>query len=98
MEKQTKSKGKKAEALTWKNCLFVGMEWEKCDVNGNPIYNALFLAQGETLQKFRLWGYSTIRNILYEMKPLTPCTLTFHRYRNYKWLGVIQTEGAKNDN
>lgn len=98
MEKQTKSKGKRAESATWKSCLFVGMEWEKCDVNGNPIYNALFLAHGETLQKFRLWGYSITRNILDEMKPLTPCTLTFHWYRNYKWLGVIQTEGGKNDN
>lgn len=98
MEKQTKSKGKQSETLTWENCLFVGMEWEKCDINGNPIYNALFLAHGETLQKFRLWGYSTARNTLDEMKPLTPCTLKHHWYRNWKWLETVEIEGGKNDN
>lgn len=97
MEKQTKSKGKRAEDTTWENCLFVGLEWEKCDRNGNGIFNAIFLANGETMQRFRMWGYSTLRNILECVKPLTPCTLTFHWYRNYKWLGVIQTEGGKND-
>lgn len=97
MEKQTKPKGKRAETLTWKNCLFVGMEWEKCDVNGNGIYNALFLAHGETLQKFRLWGYSEARNALERMKPLTPCTLKHHWYRNRKWLETVTIEGVKND-
>lgn len=97
MEKQTKSKGKRAETLTWGNCLFVGMEWEKCDVNGNGIYNAIFLAHGDTMQKFRLWGYSTARNALEYMKPLTPCTLKHHWYRNWKWLEAVEIEGGKNE-
>ena len=98
MEKQTKAKGKRAEILTWENCLFVGMEWEKCDVNGNSIYNAIFLAHGETMQKFRLWGCSTNRNILDKIKPLTPCTLKHHWCRNWKWLETVEIEGGKNDN
>ena len=98
MEKQTKSKGNRAETLTWKNCLFVGMEWEKCDINGNGIYIAIFLAHGEIMQKFRLWGYSEARNVLERMKPLTPCTLKHHWYRNWKWLETVEIEGGKNDN
>lgn len=98
MKKRAQPKTAKNNKLTWGNCLFVGMEWKKCDVNGNSIYNALFLAHGETLQKFRLWGYSTARDALEYMKPLTPCTLTFHWYRNWKWLETVEIEGGKNDN
>lgn len=97
MEKQTKSKGKRTETLTWGSCLFVGMEWEKCDVNGNGIYNAIFLAHGDIMQKFRFWGYSTTRNSLEYMKPLTPCTLKHHWYRNWKWLEAVEIEGGKNE-
>lgn len=98
MEKQTKPKTKQAEFLTWENCLFVGMEWEKCDVNGNSIYNAIFLAYGKTMQKFRVWGYSTARNVLEKIEPLTPCTLKTHWHRNWKWLETVEIEGGKNDN
>lgn len=97
MEKQTKSKSEQAGVLTWRNCFFVGTEWEKCDVNGNGIYNAIFLAHGDTMQKFRLWGYSTARNVLDEIKPLTPCTLKSHWYRNWKWLETVEIEGGKNE-
>ncbi len=97
MEKQTKPETKRTETLLWEKCLFVGMEWEKCDVNGNGIYNAIFLAHGETMQKFRLWGYSEARNVLERMKPLTPCTLKHHWYRNWKWLETVTIEGAKNE-
>lgn len=97
MEKQTKTKGKRAVTLTWGNCLFVGMEWEKCDVNGNGIYNAIFLAHGDTMQRFRFWGYSTARNALEYMKPLTPCTLKHHWHRNWKWLETVEIEGGKNE-
>ena len=97
MEKQTKPKGKRAETLTWGNCLFVGMEWEKCDANGDSIYNAIFLAYGEVMQKFRLWGYSTDHKELYKMKHLTPCTLKHHWYKNCKWLEAVTIEGAKNE-
>ena len=97
MEKQTKPKTKRTETLTWEHCLFVGLEWEKCDINGNGIYNAYFLAHGETFHKFRVWGYSVQRNYLETLRPLTPCTLMFRWYRNWKWLHLIEEEGANND-
>ena len=98
MEKQTKSKGRQAKTLTWENCLFVGMDWEKCDANGNSRYTGYFLAHGEIFHRFTFWGYSEIRNILEYLKPLTPCALTFRWYRGKKWLETVTIEGAKNDN
>ena len=98
MEKQTKSKTKQAETLTWENCLFVAMEWAKCDINGNPRYTGYFLAHGEVFHRFTFWGYGGARNTLEYLKPLTPCTLTFHWYRGKKWLETVEIEGGKNDN
>lgn len=98
MEKQTKSKTKQAETLTWKNCLFVGYEWEKCDRYGNPFYTAFFLAYGEVLHRFIYIGYGEPRNTIEDLKPLTPCTLTFHWYKGKKRLETVIIEGVKNDN
>lgn len=97
MEKQTKSKGKRAEDVTWENCLFVGYEWEKCDRYGNPFYTAFFLAYGQFLHRFTYMGYGQIRNTIESLKPLTPCTLTFHWYRDKKRLETVTIEEAKND-
>lgn len=97
MEKQTKSKGKRAETLTWGNCLFVGMDWAKCDINGNSQYTGYFLAHGEIFHRFTFWGYSEARNTLEHLKPLTPCTLTFHWYRDKKWLEAVTIEGVQNE-
>lgn len=97
MKKQTKPKTKQAETVTWKNCLFVAMEWAKCDINGNPQYTGYFLAYGEIFHRFTFWGYGEPRNTLEYLKPLTPCTLTFHWYRGKKWLEAVTIEGAKNE-
>lgn len=98
MEKRARPKTAKSNVMTWSNCLYVGKEWEKSDIYGNGIYNAFFLVHGKTMQKFRLWGCSTLDNALEFMEPLTPCTIKSHWYRNWKWLENVTVEEAKNDN
>ena len=97
MEKQTKPKSKQTETVTWENCLFVGYEWEKCDRYGNPFYTAFFLAHGEIFHRFIYIGYGEPRNTVESLKPLTPCTLTFHWYRGKKRLEAVTIEGVKNE-
>lgn len=98
MEKQTKSKTKRAKTVTWNNCLFLGIDWEKCDKYGNPFWTAFFLVYGEFFHRFTYIGYDEPRNTIESLRPLTPCTLTFHWYRNKKRLETVTIEGAKNDN
>ena len=76
----------KKEVLTWEPCVFIAFEWDRCDINGNGIYTAYFLAYGTFFHRFSVWGCSEERNILERLKPLTQCKLRLQWKRGKKWL------------
>lgn len=80
----------KKEIVTWSEARFIAFEWLKCDINGNAIFEALFLLHDEILHRFRLWGASEERNLLERMKPLTICEVRFEWRYGSKWLRTVK--------
>lgn len=82
MEKEANPKAKGTNNVIWNNCLFVTMEWDKCDKNRDNIFIAYFLAGSKVCYRFRFWEHSTTWKTLEGIKPLTPCKMLFHWYKN----------------
>ena len=84
----------KENTLVWENAFFIAFEWERCDKNGNGIFTAYFLLNGEVFHRFCVWGYSEERNLLERLKPLSVCTLHFRWCRGKKWLSKVEVPTA----